>query len=118
MDEILTEIEVPAPAAKTKSCYLKFRQRKAIDFAIVSAACSLTMEDGVCKDARIVLGGVAPLSWRSTAAEEAIKGKKVDTAAAEAAGKAAVAKAEPRPMSKYKVPLAEVFVKRSILACA
>ncbi len=117
VDEILTEIDVPAPAPNTKSVYLKFRQRKSIDFAIVSAACSLTVEGGVCKDARIVLGGVAPLPWRSKAAEEAIKGKKVDTAAAEAAGKAAVAKADPRPMAKYKVTLAEVFVKRAILAC-
>ena len=116
-DEILTEIDVPALGANTKSAYLKFRQRKAIDFAIVSAACALTVEGGICKDARIVLGGVAPIPWRATAAEEAIKGRKVDTASAEAAGKAAVAKADPRPMAKYKVPLAEVFVKRAILAC-
>jgi xanthine dehydrogenase YagS FAD-binding subunit len=116
-DEILTEIQVPAPKPNTKSTYLKFRERNAIDFAIVSVGCALTVEGGVCKDVRIVLGGVAPTPLRATAAEEAIKGKVVDRAAAEATGKAAVAKSDPRPMAKHKVPLAEAFVKRAILAC-
>lgn len=43
--------------AGSRGAYLKFRIRKAIDFAIVSVASLLILEDGICKDARIVLGG-------------------------------------------------------------
>ncbi len=116
-DEIVTEVRVPSPAAGTKSAYLKFGLRKAIDFAIVSVACVLTVEGGVCKDARIVLGGVAPIPWRSKSAEDAIEGKHLGETTAEAAGSAAVAKASALPNNKYKAQIAKTLVARAILAC-
>lgn len=117
-DEIITEIQAPAPRGSTKGAFLKFRQRKAIDFAIVSVACVVQVEGGLCKEARIVIGGVADIPWRARGAEEAIRGKAIDSALAEEAGKAAVAGAAPRPMNKHKVVLAQTLVKRAILASA
>ena len=116
-NEILTEVMVPTPAAGTKSAYIKFGIRKALDFAIVSAAAVLTISGGTCKDARIVLGGVAPIPWRSSEAEKAIIGKSVNEANAKAAADAALSKAKPLEKNKYKVPTAKAIIKRVLLAC-
>jgi len=116
-DEIVKEIQVPTPTSGTKSAYQKVAMRKAVAFPIVNVGCTLTVEGGVVKDARIVLGRVFPKPWRSTAAEDAIKGKAIDDANAEAAGVAAVAKAVPLTNNDYKKQIAKTLVKRAILAC-
>lgn len=115
--EILTEVQVPTPVAGTKGIYLKFRVRKAIDFAIVSVAAVLTVEGGICKDARIVLAAVAPVPYRATGAEDAIKGQAITEALAETAGAAAVKGTIPIDKNKYKVQIVKTLVKRAILAC-
>ncbi len=116
-DEILTEIRVPQPPDNAAQAFLKFRLRESVDFAIVSAASVITMEDGICKDARIVLGAVAPTPFRALAAEEAIRGKPIDTAAAEKAAEAAVNNAKPLSMNAYKIEITKTLVKRALLSC-
>ncbi len=116
-DEILTEIQVPAHTPETKSVYFKFCVRKALDFAMVSVASMLAVEGGVCKSASVVLGGVAPIPLRSTAAEEAIIGESINDSSAAAAASAALANAKPLPRNKHKVEIAKILVKRAILAC-
>jgi len=115
-DEILTEIQVPTPAEGTTSSYTKWGFRKALDFAIVSVACVITRQDNVCKDARIVLGGVAPIPWKATAAEKALVGKAINESIAQDSATAALADAKPLKYNKYKVPVARTIVKRAILA--
>jgi len=70
-DEMLTEIQVPKPPPHTGTAYMKFALMEG-DSAIVGAAASITLEpgSGVCKDARIVLGGVAPVPLRAKRAEQ------------------------------------------------
>jgi len=116
-NEIVTEIQVPAPPAGTRSTYVKFGVRKALDFAIVSAAVVLTVEGGRCREARIVLGGVAPTPWRSAEAEKAMKGKSINDASATAAASAALARAKPLKDNKYKVQIAKATMKNAIIAC-
>lgn len=117
-DEIVTEIQVPAPAAGVKSAFVKYAIRKSFDFPIVN--CAAAIGGG---DARICLNGVYNLPYRATDAENSIKGKTIDTASAEAAGTAAVAGAVVLPASgwspgnKWKVQIAKTMVKRAILAC-
>ena len=77
-DELITEIQIPKPPAAARQTYEKFTLRKPIDFAVVSVASILTIDNGVCKDARIVLGAVAPEPVRARKAEEAIKGRTID----------------------------------------
>ena len=89
-----------------------------MDWAVVSVAASLTMEDGVCRAARLVLGGVAPIPWRSTEAESILRGQRIDAALANRAADAALAQAEPLSRNAYKVPLAKVLIRRAILAVA
>jgi CO/xanthine dehydrogenase FAD-binding subunit len=115
-DELVTEIRIPRPARGAKQTFRKFTLRKALDFAIVSVASVITMEDGVCRDAKISLGAVAPTPLRATAAEEALRGKIIDSAGAKAAAMAAVAEAAPLAGNGYKVEIAKALVKRAILA--
>ncbi len=114
-DEIVTEIQIPRPAEGTKSGFMKFALRKSIDFPIVN--CAAAVGGGV---ARICLNAVYNKPYRALKAEEAIRGKKIDTDSADAAGAAAVsdAKALPGDKNKWKIPIAKAMVKRAILACA
>jgi xanthine dehydrogenase YagS FAD-binding subunit len=111
--EILTEIRVPA-AAGWRSGYYEIRERADFDWPLVSAAIALRAEAGVVRDARVVLGQVAPIPWRSAPAEKALVGKHLDEAAAEAAGKAAVTGAVPMSSNGYKVDLITTLVRRIV----
>ncbi len=115
VDEIVTEIQVPAPAPGVKSSYIKFAIRKSIDFPIVN--CAAAIGGG---SARICLNAVYNKPYRALKAEEAIKGKTIDEARADAAGAAAVSSAIALPgeRNKWKIQIAKTMVKRSILACA
>jgi xanthine dehydrogenase YagS FAD-binding subunit len=117
-DEIVTEIQVLALAAGTKSTYLKFAFRKAIDFPLVSCAAVVTSAGGTVSKASIVLGGVYNSPKRATDAETSITGKAVGTATADAAGAATatVATASALPANKYKVQIAKTLIKRALLA--
>ncbi len=114
-DELVTEIQIPAPAAGFKSAFIKFAIRKSIDFPIVNCAALIGKDD-----ARICLNAVHNKPYRAVKAEEVIKGKTIDEANADAAGAAAVATARTLPgdRNKWKIPIAKTMVKRAILACA
>ena len=66
----------------------------------------------------MVIYGVAPIPWRSEAAERAITGKRVTPETAAAAGEAAVEGARPLSMNAYKVPLTRTVVKRALIRAA
>jgi xanthine dehydrogenase YagS FAD-binding subunit len=114
-DELIREIQIPKPAAGARQTYEKFTLRKPVDFAVVSVASVLTLDNGVCKDARIVLGAVAPEPLRARNAEEAITGRILDESIAEEAANRALAIARPLKMNHYKVEIAKALVKRAIL---
>ncbi len=115
-DELVKEIRIPKPPGNSRQSYIKFTLRKPVDFALVSVASVITSKGGVCSDARIVLGAVAPSPFRARAAEAAIKGKPVDENGAAEAARFAVAEAVPLSMNAYKVEIAKALVKRSILS--
>lgn len=117
-NEILTEIEVPNAPAGSKAIYIKEMVREIWDFALCSVAAMVTVKDGVVQDARIVLGGVAPIPYRAAKAEAALKGKALDAATATMAGAAAVDGARPLAKNAYKVPLTQAVVKRALLSLA
>jgi xanthine dehydrogenase YagS FAD-binding subunit len=78
----------------------------------------LTLKGGVCENAGIVLGGVAPRPWRAPGAEAALKGKAIDEKTATAAAAAALEGAEPMDGNGYKVDLGKAVVKRAVLLSA
>jgi xanthine dehydrogenase YagS FAD-binding subunit len=116
--EIVTEIFVPEPKAGSKGFYHKVRERQAWDHAIVSVATVVQSSSGTVREARVVLGGVAPIPWRAPKAEAFLRGKKLDQAAAEKAGEIALEGAQPLKDNGYKVGMAKVLVQRGLLASA
>jgi xanthine dehydrogenase YagS FAD-binding subunit len=115
--EVLLEIRVPATRG-WRSTYTEVRERAAFDWPLVAAAVALKVESGVVKEARVVLGQVATIPWRSAAAEKALVGKRVGPESAEAAGKAAVQGAEPMSDNGYKVGLVTTLVRRTVASLA
>jgi xanthine dehydrogenase YagS FAD-binding subunit len=73
-DELITAVELPALPFARNSLYRKVRDRASYAFALVSVAAALAVEDGVIKDARLCLGGVAHKPWRAFAAEKLLVG--------------------------------------------
>jgi xanthine dehydrogenase YagS FAD-binding subunit len=112
----VTEIRIPDPPLECRQAFLKFTLRKPIDFAIASVASAITVKDGVCADARIVLGAVAPTPLRSESAEQAIKGKPIDAKTAEEAARASVLGARALSGNAYKIEITKVLVKRALLS--
>jgi xanthine dehydrogenase YagS FAD-binding subunit len=110
-DEIVTEIQLPAFSGK--SAFVKMAIRKSIDFPIVN--CAAAIDSGT---ARICLNAVYNKPYRATDAEEAIIGKSINEANAEAAGEAAVSDATALAKNKYKIQIAKAMVKKAILGCS
>ncbi len=114
-NEIITAIQVPKVASGTKQRFLKFRRRKAIDFAIVSVAAVITIHDNVVSHAKIVLGGVSSKPYRAMKAEECLIGEQITESTAEKAAEVSLADALPLSKNAYKVPVVKTLVKRALL---
>jgi xanthine dehydrogenase YagS FAD-binding subunit len=113
-DELIVEVRVPENALARRGAFEKAMERKTWSFALVSVAVSAKLIGGVIRDARIVLGGVAPVPWRARDAEKLLEGRALDDAACQAAADAALERAEPLKDNGYKVPLARELVRRTL----
>jgi len=71
---------------------------------------------GVVRNARVVMGGVAPIPWRAAKAEEFLRGKKLDENLAKQAGTMALEGAKPLKDNGYKVKMAQDLIQRGLLA--
>jgi xanthine dehydrogenase YagS FAD-binding subunit len=116
--EMVMEIVVPPAAQNTRAASYEVRQRAAFDWPLVHAVAVLEMDGNNVKSARIVLGQVAPIPWRSLGSDQALTGKTVTTESAMEAAKAAVERAKPLSHNRYKIALTKVAVKRAILQAA
>ncbi len=112
-DEVLTRVTIPA--VKGKSASYEAREKQAQDWPLVLASVNLSMDGETVSAAKVVVYGVAPIPWRSEAAERAIVGKRVTRETAAAAGEAAILGAAPLSMNAYKVPLTRTVVQRALL---
>ena len=117
-DEVLASVELPAPRPGMRGTYHKVLDREAWTHAIVSAAIVLDMDGGVCRDARIVLGGVAPIPWRVPAAEKLLTGQRVTPELAAQVAETALAGATPLAKNRYKIPLTKKIVERTVAGLA
>ena len=115
--EVLTEIRVPS-AAGWRSAYDELQERADFDWPLVSIAAAVKSDGGAVREARVVLGAVAPIPWRSTRAEQALIGKPLDDTSAIAAARAAVVGAAPMSDNGYKVGLVQTLVRRTVLSLA
>jgi len=114
-EEIIYEIHLPLAGPGTKQRFFKVRERNTINFAISSVASAISIESDTIKDARIVLGGVAPFPHRAVRAEEALKGQPLNQATADSAAEEALSEAKPLSMNAHKLAITKALVKRSVL---
>jgi xanthine dehydrogenase YagS FAD-binding subunit len=97
-----------------RSTYLKVRDRQSYEFALSSAAIALDVQDGMVRDARVALGGVATIPWRAREAEALLKGQKIDDALASKVAEAAFKGAAGRKHNEFKIALGKRVVSRAL----
>jgi len=117
-DELLTEIEVPVPPARTGFAFVEFARRHG-DFALGGAAVLVTLDDaGVCTRARIALLAAAPTPVRARETEEWLTGVRLDPPAMGEAAARAVAGIHPTSDihggTEYRRALVEALVRRAL----
>ncbi|RDI61773.1 FAD binding domain-containing protein [Microvirga subterranea] len=116
--EIITAFQIPRKAWAKRSLYLKVRDRESYEFAVASAAVALDLADGVVRDVRIALGGVATIPWRAVAAEEVLKGKPLTEDIARSAAEAAFEPARTHGENDFKPELGRNTLVRALLDAA
>jgi xanthine dehydrogenase YagS FAD-binding subunit len=97
-----------------RSTYLKIRDRASFEFAVVSVAAALRIEDGIIAEARLAAGGVAPLPWRLSRSEAALVGRAPTEQTLLAAGELAIEGASPLEKNAFKIPLLRNAVIRAL----
>ena len=116
-DELLTHVILPPPGT-VKSGHYEVRYKTSHDWPIAFATVLLTMSGSTVQAARVVMGAVAPVPWRSQAAEQALAGKAITPEVAAAAAEAALRGAMPLSQNAYKIQVAKTAVERAILHAA
>jgi xanthine dehydrogenase YagS FAD-binding subunit len=84
----------------------------------VSVSTIVQTRGEICQEARVVLGGVAPIPWRVSKSEGFLRGKRIDSTVAQKASDIALEGATPMKDNLYKVGLAKSLIERSLLAAA
>lgn len=116
-DELLTHVILPPPG-DVKSGHYEVRYKASHDWPIAFATVLVSLSGSTVQSARVVMGAVAPIPWRSRPAEETLAGKTITEATAAAAAEAALRDAHPLRQNAYKIDVAKVAVKRAILRAA
>lgn len=121
LGEVIREIHVPRLAPGSGGAYLKHALRRT-DIAIVSASAVLTLSKGVCTDARIGLGSMAPTAIRARKAEDVLKGESITDEVVKRAVEAAAGEARPiddiRGYAEYRMLTLRTVVERVITGAA
>ena len=115
-NEIVTHVSLGKPNAKSATYVVLHKESH--DWPLGLASVALEMNGDVCGSARVVLGAVAPIPWRSPKAEGVLAGKKITGEVASAAAEAAVGGALPLSQNAYKVQTTKAALRRAILTAA
>ena len=112
--ELIVAVELPPLPLAQRSLYLKYRDRQSYEFALVSVAAAVAVEDGVVSAARLALGGVGTVPWRARLAEQHLVSAPATAERFAAAAAAELAAATPRPDNAFKVALARRAIVRGL----
>jgi xanthine dehydrogenase YagS FAD-binding subunit len=112
--ELIVALELPPSSFAARSHYLKVRDRASYEFAAVSVAAALDVQDGTIRAARLALGGVAHKPWRVPEAERALDGQPLESASFQRAADLVVKGAQPLQYNAFKVELARRSVVRAL----
>lgn len=111
-DEVIVAIDVPR--SRGRSVYLKAMDRAVWAYALASVAVVAEIEDGVARSVRIVVGGIANVPLRATAAETIVEGQRLTEDLIRRAGVAAIEGAQPLEHNRYKLPLVRNLVVQAV----
>jgi carbon-monoxide dehydrogenase medium subunit len=118
-DEILKQVSVPAPPARSGLSFIKYLPRSQDDYATVDVAVWLRLADGsdVVEESRIALGSVGPTPIRAHDAERQLVGQTLSDELLAQAGELAAQACDPeddvRGSAAYKRELVKVVVRRA-----
>ncbi len=115
LGELILSIDVPAGPAARRSNYLKVRDRTSFEWSIASAGVALDLgEDGIVRDVRIAVGGVATKPWRLPHVEAALQGRYFTSALVQLAASHAADGAVSHGRNGYKLELIRRTVARAL----
>ena len=115
--ELITAVTLPPPVA-ARWRYVKVRDRASYAFALVSLAAGLVVENGVIRQVRLALGGVAPKPWRACTAEALLSGRPPGRTAFQAAAAAELAPARALAHNGFKIELARRLIAETLTKLA
>jgi xanthine dehydrogenase YagS FAD-binding subunit len=113
--DLITAVDLPLLTFARRSHYRKVRDRASYAFALVSVAAAVDVDNGVVRDSRLALGGVAPKPWRAIKAEAVLRGAPATEETFARAADAELADARPLSGNAFKVPLARNVIVRTLL---
>ncbi|MBI5153877.1 FAD binding domain-containing protein [Candidatus Poribacteria bacterium] len=115
--DLVTEVTIPLPKADERACFLKFAAT-VTEYALVQTCVKLRMKKDVCQEARVVLGALTTIPYRSHPAEHYLEGKTLTHEVCGEAARLGVEKAhmreDHRTSSEYRREIAGVYVRRAL----
>jgi xanthine dehydrogenase YagS FAD-binding subunit len=111
--ELIVEVRVPTGR---RSEYVKLMQKQTFDWPLADAAAAIDFSGTKVREARVVLGGAAPVPRRAAEVEKALAGRTLDAATAQSAALLATKGATPLDGNKHKLPALQAAVLRSLRA--
>jgi xanthine dehydrogenase YagS FAD-binding subunit len=112
--ELIVGISLPLLPFAKRSTYVKVRDRAEYDFALTSAAVALDLSDGRIRQARVALGGVATIPWRSPQAEAVLSNAPPTNDTFVRCAEAALSGASGHGRNDFKIPLAKKTLIRAL----
>jgi carbon-monoxide dehydrogenase medium subunit len=116
--EILTSVHVPVPPAGSGTSYQHISARGKVDISAVGVGAMLIMKGGICQDARIFLGAVAPTPMMAVNAQDVLKGNIITEDILQTAGLEASKECKPitdmRATAEYRKLMVAVLTGRAI----
>ncbi len=112
--EVLSAVLLPEPQPGAVSAYRKFSRREVWDFALASVAVAWALEGRRIRDARIALGGVAPVPWAEERLAAGLAGRRPDELDPPALCANLLSEAEPLDENAYKITLARNLLRRTL----
>jgi xanthine dehydrogenase YagS FAD-binding subunit len=104
------------PYNRTHSAYRQVSEKSEFDWALVSCGAAGNVKDGKIRDARIALGGIAPVPYLAGEAHDFLQGKTLNEETVSKAADIILKDAKPLAQNGYKVPLAHTLIRRTLLA--
>jgi carbon-monoxide dehydrogenase medium subunit len=118
-DEVLTRINLPPLPQRSAAKFIKLGQRRSMAISLVNLTTRLSVDHaGAVREARIVLGSVAPVPMRAVKTEEFLVGKLLSDELLREAAKMAREEVSPisdvRASQSYRLEMTEVLVRRAL----